>query len=204
MARRLSRSEKGKWTELSKPQKKRPPIRIPVSNNDALIAENKLTLIGRVTNPQLQKPRLVVDFLPQVWNLEGKVMGRDLGPDLFKFQFESESDMLTVLAKGPYHYKKWMILLQRWEPIISPTFPSNIFFWIRIHGIPLHYWDDNTIYTIGKALGNIEMRDVRDARSRVKLNGLLPLEMKAEIELSSGELTEVEFEYLKIEKHGFT
>ncbi|KAF3582739.1 hypothetical protein DY000_02034146 [Brassica cretica] len=97
MARRLSRSEKGKWTELSKPQKKRPPIRIPVSNNDALIAENKLTLIG-----------------------------------------------------------------------------------------------------------NVETRDVRDARSRVEQNGLLPLEMKAEIELSSGELTEVEFEYLKIEKHCFT
>lgn len=50
-------------------------------------------------------------------------MGRDLGPDLFKFQFESESDMLTVLAKGPYHYKKWMILLQQWEPIISPHLP---------------------------------------------------------------------------------
>ncbi|KAJ4868894.1 Zinc knuckle CX2CX4HX4C protein [Raphanus sativus] len=69
MAHRFSRSEKGKWT-AAPVLAKRPPLRIPASNNNELIAANKLTLIGRVTNPILQRTRAVVDFFPQIWNLE--------------------------------------------------------------------------------------------------------------------------------------
>lgn len=43
-----------------------------------------------------------------------------------------------------------------------------------------------------------------DARFRVNLNGLIPLTMKLEVRLPSDEITTVEFEYLKIEKHCFT
>lgn len=190
---------------MAKPQspRKKPPIRIPESDNEALIASNLLTLIGRVTNQRFQRPRAIVDFMPQIWNLEGRVEGRELSPELFQFKFESEKDLLSVLDNGPYHHKRWMILLQRWEPTISPTFPSTISFWIRIHGLPLHYWTDQTLYTIGKALGDASKRDVRGARVRVDINGLQPLDMKSEIELPSGEITEVEFEYMKIEKHCF-
>lgn len=123
---------------------------------------------------------------------------------MFQFRFESENDLLSVLAKGPYHHKRWMLLLQRWEPIISPTFPSSISFWVRVHGLPLHFWNDETLYTIGKALGNVSTRDVREARFRVEVNGLLPLEMKSEVLLPSGDTTEIEFEYIKMEKHCFT
>ncbi|XP_013589559.1 PREDICTED: uncharacterized protein At4g02000-like [Brassica oleracea var. oleracea] len=129
--------------------------------------------------------------MPQVWNLEGRLEGRDLGPERFQFRFESENDLLTVLAKGPYHHKKWMLLLQRWEPTISPTFPSMISFWIRIHGIPLHHWTDEALYAIGKALGHVSTKDVRESRIRVALNGLLPLEMNSEIQLPYGEVMEV-------------
>lgn len=53
MARRFSRSEKEKWSETPRSPRKRSPIKIPGSNNEALIADNKLTLIGRVTNPEI-------------------------------------------------------------------------------------------------------------------------------------------------------
>lgn len=204
MARRYTRSDKEKWVAKPSPPPKKSPIRIPASNNEALIAQNKLTLIGRVTNTRFQRPRAVVDIMPQIWNLEGRVEGSDLGPELFQFRFESEGDLLFVLAEGPYHHKRWMILLQRWESVISPSFPSLISFWVRIHGIPLHYWTDEALESIGKAVGHVSTRDPRAARIRMDVNGLLPLEMKAHIELPSGEITEVEFEYVKIEKHCFT
>ncbi|KAL0853958.1 hypothetical protein Bca101_059110 [Brassica carinata] len=204
MSRKYSRAEKEKWTETPRSPPKKGPIVIPESNNEALIEKNRLTLIGRVTNPRFQRTRAIIEIMPQIWNLEGRVEGRDLGPELFQFHFESEEDLLSVLAKGPYHHKRWMLILQRWEPIVSQTFPSQISFWIRIHGIPLHYWTDGALYSIGKSLGHVGTRDVNDARIRVDLNGLLPLEMKSEILLPSGETTEVEFEYIKMEKHCFT
>ncbi|CAN6850744.1 unnamed protein product, partial [Brassica oleracea var. botrytis] len=85
MAHRYSRSEKGKWTEAPIPAK-RPLLRISATDNNGLIAANKLTLIGRLTNPILQRTRAVIDFLPQVWNLEGRAEGRELGPEKFQIR----------------------------------------------------------------------------------------------------------------------
>lgn len=57
--------------------------------------------------------------------------------------------MRRVLHERPYQVGRWMIILQRWEPIISPTFPSEIPFWINIKGIPLHFWHEKIIRNIG-------------------------------------------------------
>ena len=204
MARRYNRDEKEKWAAPPTPPPKRPPVRIPANNTEDLVAANRLTIIGRVTNTTLQKPRAVLDFMTQVWNLEGRVDGRVLGLDKFQVKFETETDLRTVLEKGPYHYKRWMLLLQRWEPIVSERFPSNISFCVRIHGIPLHYWHDSTIKIIGEELGPCTILDVKEAKIRVEVNGLQPLIMNMEIELPSADIIEVEFEYIKIEKHCFT
>ncbi|KAG2285840.1 hypothetical protein Bca4012_033685 [Brassica carinata] len=65
MARRYSRSEKGKWQAPPEPPTKRPPVRIPANDCDDLIEANRLTVIGRLTNPMVQKPRAVIDFMAQ-------------------------------------------------------------------------------------------------------------------------------------------
>lgn len=204
MSHRYSRHEKEKWVPSASSEPKRPPVLIPPSNNDNLIAANRLTIMGRVTNPTLQRPRAVVDFLPQVWNLEGRVTGRELGPEKFQLKFESEADLLSILNKGPYHYKKWMILLQRWEPTVSESFPSKISFWLRVHDMPLHYWNDQALDAIGGEIGLVTGKIADDARVKVEMNGLWPLIMQLEIQLPSGDLTDVELEYIKIEKHCFT
>ncbi|KAJ4889310.1 DUF4283 domain-containing protein [Raphanus sativus] len=202
MARRLSRNDKKKWVPAA-PITKKALVRIPPRNNDNLIAANKLTIIGRVSKPLLQRPRAVIDFLPQIWNLEGRVAGRDLGPDKFQFCFESEADLLSVLNKGPYHFKRWMLILQKWEPVVSETSPSSISFWIRVHGLPLHFWNDETLDTIGDEIGFVAAKAADDARIRIELNGMQSLPMTLEIQLPSDEVLLVEFEYLKIEKHCF-
>ncbi|XP_048604723.1 uncharacterized protein LOC125582196 [Brassica napus] len=204
MSRRLSRSDKDKWVAVTPPPTKRLPLRIPASDNTDLIAANKLTIIGRVTNPSIQNTRAILNFLPQVWGLEGRVEGRDLGPEKFQIRFRTESDMEVILSKNPYNYKKWMLLMQKWEPTVSETFPSSISFWIRIHGIPLHFCNEATVTTIGEELGLLADKVVEEAKVRVELNGFLPLVMNMEIQLPSDEIITVEFEYIKIEKHCFT
>lgn len=186
------------------PSAKATPVRIPSSDNTELIAANKLTILGRVTNPVLQNTRSVINFLPQVWGLEGRVEGREMGPEKFQFRFRSDHDLQVVLSKGPYHYKRWMLLLQRWEPTVSDLFPHTISFWIHIHGVPLHFCNEPTITTIGENLGHLEDKFVDEAKIRVEFNGLQPLEMTMEIQLPSDDIVTVEFEYMKIEKQCFT
>ncbi|KAL0715866.1 hypothetical protein Bca4012_065188 [Brassica carinata] len=181
MACRLSHTEKGKWIPNSQQPPKKAPIRLPAVNCNNLIQEHKLTLIGRVTNPAIQKPRALVDFFLQHWQ-----------------------DLQAILTQAPYHFKRWMFILQRWEPIVSDLFPAKISFWITIHGLPLHYWTEEALEAIGLGLGHVEKTDADNGRVRVQLNGLQPLEKYLEISLDSGETKEVELEYEDLDKHCFS
>ncbi|KAL0796321.1 hypothetical protein Bca101_067698 [Brassica carinata] len=203
MSHRYTREEKRKWVAAPTQTNRKPPVQIPASDTTALIEENKFTLIGRVTNPAHQNTKALVEFFLQHWNVTGRFTGRDLGPLLFQFRFENEKDMLTILNKGPFHFKRWMILLQRWKPVVSEKFPAHLSFWIQIHGLPLHYWYDEAVRAIGKELGSVEDCISTQAKVRVLINGLQPLEMVRDISLPSGEITQVEFDYDKLEKHCF-
>ena len=141
-----------------------------------------------------------MDFFLQHWRVAGTITGRDLGPNLFQFKFETEQDLQSVLSEAPFHLKRWMLILQRWEPIVSDHF--SVLIWITIHGIPLHYWTDVVLEAIGNELGPVETYDVERGRIRVLINGLKPLEMSLKISLS-GELKQVELEYENLQKHCF-
>lgn len=143
----------------------------------------------------------VIPYLTRKWNLVGRTHGADLGNDCFQFRFQDEKDLRTVLANRPYQYGRWMIILQRWEPIISPTFPSQIPFWINLKGIPLHFWDEKTIRDIGQEFGTLEdyVLTKTTARVRVMMDGLKPIPQDSVLEFSSGEECVVALEYEKLE-----
>lgn len=94
-----------------------------------------------------------------------------------------------------------MLLLQRWEPVISASFPSEIPFWINIKGLPLHFWHARTIEDIAKELGHLEATDISNTaiRMRVLLNGLEPLVMDTIMEFSAEEEAIVTLEYEELE-----
>lgn len=157
MQRRLSTAEKGKGVALDSrepPRKARVCITDP--DNGPLIQKHALTLIGKVTNPSVQKMGALIPFFTEHWNSSIKPRGSDLGLGLFQFKFELESDLLAVLEKRPYHFAKWMIILQRWEPTLSPTFPSLIPFWIKIQGVHVHLWTEAVARGIGEDIGAFE------------------------------------------------
>lgn len=143
--------------------------------------------------------------MAQIWNLEGRIEGKLWDSTSFKSNLKQKLTSIRFLKRDPsYHYKRWMLLMQRWEPTVSEHFPSNISFNVRVHGIPLHYWSEGTVKTIDKELGNCVVKDAKEAKIWVEVNGLQPLIMKMEIELPTVDVTEVEFEYIKIEKYCFT
>ena len=184
-------------------QGRRASILLLSSDNSELIEDNKLTLLGRVTKPSIQKPQWVLDWLIQFWNLETAVTGRTLGPDLFQVKFETEDALLSVMRRAPFHYKRWMIILQRWEPIVSNSFPRRTPFWINIHGLPLHFWTFKVLETIGEELGIHIDEDIPQGRVRVDIDCLKNLEMQLPVQLQSGEVFNVDLEYENLQKHCF-
>lgn len=202
--RRLSSAEKGKGLDLESQQ---PPrlarVKAPLPDNSELMRQHSLTLIGRVTNKSIQKVWSLIPFFTEHWKTEFKPVGSDLENGLFQFQFERESDLLAVLEQRPYHYARWMIILQRWELTVSPTFPSLIPFWIKVQGLPVHLWTEATIKAIGKDIGRFEKAEITklSARMRVHVDGLLPLIKSLVVEFPNGDEVTTTLVYDRLDKH---
>lgn len=96
-----------------------------------------------------------------------------------------------------------MIILQRTEPSVDQSFPSQIPFWVRVQGIPKHLWYEETFKSIGNDIGIYEKQEITDssARMRVQINGLVPLVMSSIIEFEEGFEVISRLVYEKLEKH---
>ncbi|KAL0732795.1 hypothetical protein Bca4012_009005 [Brassica carinata] len=204
MERRLSRDEKGKGVEMNlsqPPRTGRVKAQAPALNERS----NKLalTLIGRVTNRSTQKVWSLIPFFTELWKPDGRPVGSDLGNGMFQFQFENEADLNAVLERRPFHYAKWMVILQRWEPTASVSFPSLLPFWIKVQGIPIHLWSEATVKSLAEDFGIFEQAEITDftVRMRVQVNGLLPLVKTSVLEYPNGDEVAVSFVYERLEKH---
>lgn len=98
MASRYSEAEKGKHHVTDETPRSIKRIKAPSLDNAALIKANELTLIGRLTNPQIQKIWALIPSLPKKWHLQGRAVGSDLGNNCFQFRFEREDDLQRTLS----------------------------------------------------------------------------------------------------------
>ena len=156
-----------------------------------------------MTKPSIQKFWSLITFFIDHWKADVPPIGSDLGSCLFQFQFELESNLLTVLAKQPYHYARWMIILERWLPTIFPTFPSMIPFWITVQGIPVHPWSEEAACSIGNDIGTYETAEITPLiiRMRVHVNERLPLIKTTIIEYPNGDEVTATLLYETLERH---
>lgn len=93
MAARFTAEQKGKKQMSEQPRSNVRRIKAPTLDNEALIKDNALTLIGRLTNPREQRISALIPALLRRWNLQGRVIGSDLGNNCFQFRFEREDDL---------------------------------------------------------------------------------------------------------------
>lgn len=145
----------------------------------------------------------VLNLLPRKWNLIGRVSVSDLDNSCFQFQFDDKENLRKVLHLRPSHFGRWMIILQRWESIISPSFPSQIPLRISFKDSLLYYRHEKVVRNIGMELGELDDYHVSrlSARVRVLLDGLNPLIMETVLEYDFGEECAILLEYEKLENY---
>ncbi|CAA7043840.1 unnamed protein product [Microthlaspi erraticum] len=135
-------------------------ITVPRFDNTALIRGYSCTLIGRCMNPAAQDVQALLQHMPRFWKMEERVAGAELGLGRFQFDFDNEEDIIEVFKLEPFYFDYWMVSLVRWEPVVDPTYPSAIKFWVRMMGIPLHFWAEPTFRSIGEALSEVLEVDI--------------------------------------------
>lgn len=186
----------GKMVEGSKPGLK---ISVPRFDNSGLIASYDKTLIGRCMNPPKQAMKMLLFMLPRIWQVEGRVVGTDLGRGRFQFAFQTEEDIVEVLKMGPFHFDAWMISLVRWKPVVEANYPSKIIFWVYVLDIPLQFWAAQTFQSVGEALGKVHGEvDLEEGRVRVEVDGFKPLVFTMTIDFDEGVEIPVAVRYEKL------
>ncbi|KAL0677050.1 hypothetical protein Bca4012_005031 [Brassica carinata] len=200
MAGRFRREDKGKGIALDPSQAPRKTrIRIQNPDNADLVQRHALTLIGRVTNRTTQRVGSLILFFMEHWKKSSKPSGSELGNDMFQFQFDNEEDLLDVLENRPYHYDRWMIIVQRWEPTVSPSFPFGSqykgFMYTSGQRIQLSNWVKISGYL--KSQGS----HPQWCECVCKINGLLPLIKSFVIKYANRDEVTANFAYEKLEKH---
>ncbi|CAA7046062.1 unnamed protein product [Microthlaspi erraticum] len=173
-------------------------ITVPRFDNTALISGYSKTLIGRCMNPSAQDVQALLHHMPRFWKMEDRVGGADLGLGRFQFDFENEEDIAEVFKLEPFHFDYWMVSLVRWEPIVDPAYPSALKFWVRLMGVPLHFWAETTFRCIGEAIGEVLEVDIDGGRVRVCLDGYKHLIFETTVEFHSGEETVVALRYERL------
>ncbi|CAN7030263.1 unnamed protein product, partial [Brassica rapa subsp. trilocularis] len=72
-------------------------VTVPRFDNSELIASFSKTLIGRCMNPQKQDMKILLFMLPRIWNVEGRVVGTDLGLGVFSSHLVWRKTLWRVL-----------------------------------------------------------------------------------------------------------
>ncbi|CAA7054620.1 unnamed protein product [Microthlaspi erraticum] len=203
MATRIPYADKGKGIAYPTDSSQRKQIRAPELDTSDLVKDNALTLIGRLTNPREQKLRAMFSFFTDRWELKSSFEGSDLGYDCFQLRFNLQEDLHKVLENRPYQFGKWMVVLQKWEPIISTSFPSQIPLWVRIKGLPLHFWKKELLCDIGRELGTFLGYEITklEAKIHVSIDALAPIVKETVVEFASRDETLVTLEYERLDFH---
>ena len=78
-----------------------------------------------------------------------------LGGALFLFKFENKCEANLVLLRGNKWFKEREFQLQRWGPEVGCFWNGSHAkeVWVRIVGLPLHFWSREVFKRIGESCG---------------------------------------------------
>lgn len=115
-------------------------------------------LVGKILTTRSTSYEGVRAALQQAWRPAGVVKVESLQNKIFMFKFSLEEDKRRVLAGGPWHYDRALIVLQELKGIGNVTEQpfSHVSFWVQLHNVPLMCMDTSTIREIGSKMGKVE------------------------------------------------
>ena len=149
--------------------------------------------------------------MPRIWRLYSRVRGVALSQERFQFLFKSEEDLLEILKTSVWTQDEWCVVMDRW--VEKPTEDYLMFLpvWIRMRNIPVNYYTEDTIREIASCVGKVlkveldlEKSQAQDyVRVHVILDVRNPLRNFKEVQIPSGEVSSVSFDYERIRKRCF-
>lgn len=196
---------------LEEEEEEEQPFKMPALPGFSSAEENSLSLMGRLLNPECQKMSGVILTMPRKWQKEGRVRGVALSQERFQFIFQHEHDLLDVLEKGVQTFNEWTMVLERWVEHPPEDYLQFIPLWVRISKIPVNYYTQSALMTLGEMLGEVIILAFDPSkpitqdfiRVQVRFNVAKPLKMARVLDMGGGRTHTIHFDYEKVQKRCF-
>lgn len=127
-----------------------------------------------------------------MWKPAGGFKLTELDGGCYMVKLENEADYQKVMLGGPWVVLGHYLTVHPWEPTLSPSNLEikQVYGWVRLPGLPYHYYHKSIIRAIGEVIGQVLKIDyntegfakARFARLAVKLDLTKPLVSKINLD----------------------
>lgn len=172
--------EKNLWLSLQNLNlgSERSPLKLSIEATKKREADHRLSLVVKGVHLS-QNPAGIKVMMPKIWQMEGRITSRINEDGSVQFFFKQEHHLLTVLDKGPWTYKDWLVIVDRWTRRHYPDFLRTILFSVKVLNIPDDSKEDRAIHEIGDVLGHVE--DIRIQQPTADQAGQVWVRVKIEV-----------------------
>ncbi|KAL5770302.1 hypothetical protein ACOSP7_014456 [Xanthoceras sorbifolium] len=114
-------------------------------------------LVGKILSHRKVNREAFRGTIEQIWGTVGRIEIEMVGDNVFVFHFQSLEDKAMVWSRGPWHFDKNLIVLEK--PVGPGTISQLQFqfyeFWIHIYNIPLACMNCKVARLIAEKVGTI-------------------------------------------------
>ncbi|KAL8473666.1 hypothetical protein ACS0TY_030493 [Phlomoides rotata] len=158
-----------------------------------------MCLVGMVLTNKPFNAFGLLETMRKAMNPQRGFTAKEIGKNLFSFQFRSTADMLGVLSREPWHFDKNIILLKELGGGVTFTTAT---FWVRIYDLPLSARSVKAVTQLGNFIGELVELDLtslewvsHSVRLKTRVDFRKPLRKGTLLEVREAEKVWVEFKY---------
>ncbi|XVF06153.1 hypothetical protein REPUB_Repub06bG0022900 [Reevesia pubescens] len=106
---------------------------------DDTLEAGKNCLIEKIMSRKSTNVEAMCNVLGNIWKVTKGLSVRDVGDNMYLFQFNDELEKDRTLVMQPWSFNKTLIILKEFNEMNKPKeYNMNwCHFWVQIHGLPL-------------------------------------------------------------------
>ncbi|XP_010484850.2 PREDICTED: uncharacterized protein At4g02000-like [Camelina sativa] len=172
---------------------------------------NCCSVMGRFLNPTNERMSNWILDMSRLWRLNNRVRGVALSQERFQFIFKSLDDLDEILKTGVWTHDDWCVFMEKWIEKPQDDYLMFLPLWIRLRNIPINYYTKEKIQEVAECLGKVLKIEFDSEKSQaqvyVRVQVLFdvrkPLRNSKAIQLPSGEIVSISFDYERVRKRCF-
>lgn len=104
------------------------------------------------------------NIMAAIWRPVKGVWIKELGPNLFIFQFFHELDLERVINGGPWTFEQHLLIFSKLENGMNPMqmVLFEVDFWVQVHDLPVGYMSERIACDIGNYVGKFIEADANN------------------------------------------